>query len=120
MGTWGTEPWQNDDALDWFYQMFSDLPIDRIRDAFKYYDSYGRIRGACYVLQQLGPHLWPTSHQTELLELLDMGIEWLNKVLNPPDSSWDYLELWGHDQEVLDSLQEQLEALTEIRKLKRP
>lgn len=100
--------------------MFNDLPIDRIRDAFEYYDAYGRIRGACYVLQQLGPHLWPTSRQVELIEFLDLGIGWLKKVLDPPDSSWDYLELWNHDEGVVASLQKQLDALTEIRASRSP
>jgi hypothetical protein len=112
MGTWGVEPWGNDDAADWFGDFFRDLDIDALRDVFKYYDSWGEIRAACYVLQSLGHiHIWPANQHEALDELLNLGIEHLEKMLNPPHSGWDYLALWGNDPEVIASLQQQLDEL---------
>ncbi len=112
MGAWGVEPWDNDAAADWFGDMFADLKIEMIREAFKYYDAYGEIRAACYVLQALGHvYVWPHVHFDALKELLDRGIELLTNMLNPPGPEWDFLELWDHDAEVIASVQKQLDEL---------
>jgi hypothetical protein len=116
VGVWSVQPWGNDEAADWFASFFRDLDIDALRAAFKYYDAWGEIRAACYVLQSLGyGSVWPTDRLEDLKELLDLGIAHLEKMLNPPDQSWDYLELWGHDPEVIAALQQQLSELQERR-----
>jgi hypothetical protein len=112
MGAWGVQPWDNDKAADWFADFFGDLDIGALRAAFKYYDDWEKIRAACYVLQALGRvYVWPAEHHDDLKELLEKGIDHLDKMLHPPDKDWDFLELWGNNPEVIASVQQQLDEL---------
>jgi hypothetical protein len=116
MGTWGVEPWEDDEAADWFADMFQDLKVENIQAALQFDDNFAEIRAACYVLQTLGRvYIWPVEHLDELKVLLDTGIELLTNILNPPDQAWDYLELWDNDPEIITSVQQQLAELKERR-----
>jgi hypothetical protein len=124
MGTWGTGATQSDAAFDLFGDFFGDLfgaeKIQVLRDAFRYYDDYGKIRAACHILQILGGGLfWPRKHEAALKELLDLGIKRLRDMIHPPPGKdIDFLELWAaHREEVTASVQEQIDDLTEKRKL---
>ncbi|MFO0884059.1 MAG: DUF4259 domain-containing protein [Pirellulales bacterium] len=35
MGTWGDEPWDNDDAADWFADLISDKFVKQIDSALR-------------------------------------------------------------------------------------
>ena len=62
MGTWGLGPWDSDDAADWCASAFQGMDIDAaMDDAFRYYDCWGKIRTACYLLRVLGvsAYVWP-------------------------------------------------------------
>ncbi len=112
MGAWGVQPWENDHAADWNAGFFADLDIGALWAAFKNYDAWDEIRAACYVLQTLGRvYVWPAEHLDALKALLEKGIEHLDKMLHPPDTSWDYLEMWGNSPEVVASVQQQLDEL---------
>ncbi len=55
MGAWGTSPWDNDDAADWFTDFFDGVDVDaRIAAAFDDEDEHEQIRAACYMLNVLG------------------------------------------------------------------
>lgn len=109
MGAWGVEPWANDSAADWFHDFFANLNVDAMRNVFKHYDAWDEIRAACYVLQSLGRvYVWPAERLEDLKELLDMGINHLDKMLRPPSPDWDFLELWGETPEVIAAVNQQL------------
>lgn len=63
MGTWGTKPWENDSAADWFGKVMDQSKLaDRVRtellmDAEKYPEI---IRAAAHIVEQLGHvYIWP-------------------------------------------------------------
>src|ERR1041385_8672519 len=103
MGAWGTEPWDNDGAADWFAAFFEGIDVPaRLRNAFRYYDTYDEIRAASYILEHIGRiYVWPGTGD-ELRELLDTAIELLTAMIDPDaqDEDIDFLELWDSDPEV--------------------
>ena len=111
MGAWGTSPWDSDDAADWFSDFFEGIDVDaRIEAALEDDDEYGQIRAACYMLTVLGrTYIWPGDLEA-LDELLERGIQLLTSMLEPES---EFRELWEDDEEVLESVANELAGLKE-------
>ena len=112
MGAWGTKPWDNDGAADWFADFFEGLkPTEKIKAAFKYDDDYDRLRAACFILGSIGRvYVWPDDLD-ELKRLLEQGISLLSELIDTENDENDFLELWDSDPEVIQSVQQQIEEL---------
>ena len=115
MGAWGTKPWDNDDAADWFSSAFEGIDIDsKISGALKYtYDNYDEVRAAAYLLDVLGSsYIWPgdldayKGHVKRALEILKAMID-----ESSDDEDMDFLELWDNDPEVIQEVKEQIDNL---------
>ena len=63
MGCWGPRPYENDDAADWFRDLWADFPVPEKIDQTLDLDvatSHAHIRAAIHVLLQLGDtYQWP-------------------------------------------------------------
>jgi hypothetical protein len=82
MGTWGTQPWENDAAADWFSELFAETRLDDFILSTLRLDATNNgdeIRAAAFVLTRLAEvHIWPltsldtclTLAERRLLELL--------------------------------------------------
>ena len=117
MGTWGLGPWDSDDAADWCASAFQGMDIDAaMDDAFRYYDCWGKIRTACYLLRVLGvsAYVWP-GDLDRLDEHIDKGLELLRGMAEP---GGEYLELWGEGghPEIEARLAEEIAALEAIKR----
>lgn len=112
MGAWGTAPWDNDAAADWFSGFFEGVDVDaRIAAALETDDDYDQIRAACYLLQVLGrSYVWP-GDLTALGQHLRRGIDLLGRMLDPDDDDMDFLELWDGNPEVVAAVQDQVAEL---------
>lgn len=91
MGTWGTAAWDNDDAADWFADLFAATKLAaRVEKTLKKKDveEYaGQIRAAAYVLLALGRvYVWPTD---DLDRHLRLAVEKLEAILRLPDYEGD-------------------------------
>jgi len=87
MGAWGNAPWDNDDAADWFGELFDSTKLaKRVEKALKKKDveEYaGQIRAAAYVLVCLGRvYIWPTD---DLDGHLRLAIRKLEEISQLPD-----------------------------------
>lgn len=113
MGTWGTSPWDSDDAADWFSEFFDGVDVDaRIASALEYDDDYGQIRAACYMLTMIGrTYVWPGDLEN-LEMLLDLGIQRLQDML---DEDSEFRELWEDDEEVIEAVTNELASLKDRR-----
>uniref|UniRef100_UPI003A85D559 hypothetical protein n=1 Tax=Leucobacter sp. BZR 635 TaxID=3378705 RepID=UPI003A85D559 len=109
MGAWGSAPWHNDAAADWFGDVFAGIDIDaHITDAFQYDDDYDRVRAACYLLAVLGHSaVWPGELE-QLDDHLERGIELLNDMVEPGS---DFRELWEDDSEVVLAVRPEIAEL---------
>ena len=116
MGGWGSRPWQNDEAADWFHEFWKPRDIAFLINEINNFDEkqerYDSFRAASYVLQAFGsPYMWPAQHREILKELLDKSIDVLEKMINPPSDDWGFLDMWGNNQEVIDSVRDQINQL---------
>ncbi len=72
MGSWGTEPWQNDPAQDWFEEMFSLTGLaGHIEESLSrtVEDYADEIRAAAFVVVALGKEAWPAEAYTRCATL---------------------------------------------------
>lgn len=116
MGDWNVQPWANDEAADWFHSFWENhdfaVLIDEINDFDPNEERYDSVRAASYLLQTLGiAYVWPSAHQEALKPLLVKAISILSNMINPPDESWGFLDMWGHSPSVIESVRMQIEAL---------
>ena len=57
MGDWGAEPWESDEAADWFHRFWKcgfSILVDEIRNFDPRLEGYDSVRAAAYLLQTLG------------------------------------------------------------------
>jgi hypothetical protein len=91
MGAWGTSAWDNDDAADWFADLFAATKLaSRVEKTLKKKDleEYaGQIRAAAYLLVALGRvYIWPVE---DLDRHLRLAIEKLEAIRSLPDYEGD-------------------------------
>ncbi len=115
MGAWGTEPWDNDSAADWFSDAFEGIDIDaKIEKALKYfYDNYDEVRAAAYLLDVLGvSYIWP-GDLDKYDGFVNSALEILRAMIdeNSDDKQMDFLGLWDNDPEVIESVKKQIKNL---------
>jgi len=130
MGTWSTDPFGNDTAVDWVYaleetddlaliaetiQTVVDIGTDYLEspeadEAIAAIDTLARLKGNFYVRNSYTESLdlWVESHQlTPPPELLNLAIAALERILTEPS---ELLELW-QDSEYFDDWQKQIQDL---------
>jgi hypothetical protein len=91
MGAWGSAAWDNDDAADWFGDLFAATKLAaRVEKTLKKKDveEYaGQIRAAAYLLVALGRvYVWPID---DLDRHLRLAIEKLEAIHQLPDYEGD-------------------------------
>lgn len=116
MSAWNYNPWDNDNASDWFQQFWKQKDFTVLINEIKQFDpkepGYDTFRAACYLLQTLGnPYVWPTEHLDELKPLVGYAIEILTKMINPPSKEWYFLDIWEGSEEIIKAVQVQIDAL---------
>lgn len=85
MGAWGTAPWDNDAAADWFGDLFAATKLAaRVEKTLKKKDieEYaGEIRAAAYVLVALGRvYVWPVDDLDRHLRLAIEKLEAISRL----------------------------------------
>jgi hypothetical protein len=116
MGDWSFKPWGNDEATDWFQRLWKGKDFTQVVDEIEQFDpraeKYDQLRAAAYLLETLGnPYMWPSSQQGKLKPLLVKAIAILEKMVDPPDASWGFLDMWGNHPKVVESVREQIASL---------
>ncbi|EEE2004589.1 hypothetical protein CI266_005038 [Salmonella enterica subsp. enterica serovar Kotte] len=119
MGYWSIDPWGNDVAADWFHRFWGgadqsdfDFLIHEIIDFDPSKERYDSVRAACYVLQVIGiVYVWPVNHLDMLKELINRAIIILSNMINPPDDTWFFLDDCDNDEDVINSVNEQIRIL---------
>ncbi len=109
MGAWGHEPWDSDDAADWFSELISAKFVKQIDTALRKdpEDEFETIRAACYVLNVMGHiYIWPAA---KLEPQLQQAIKSLRKVLE--SGVLEDVKLSGKVRKELKSLEQRLLAI---------
>jgi hypothetical protein len=116
MGDWGLRPWENDEAADWFHIFWKKSDISVLVHEINNFDEkqerYESFRAASYILQTFGnPYMWPEQRKAILKDLPDKSIDVLEKMINPPNYDWGFLDMWGNRQKIIDSVRDQINQL---------
>jgi hypothetical protein len=119
MGAWGIQPWEDDQAADWFHRFFKGVNANaRIRSAFRDRNNLPLIRAACFLLGTLGrPYVWPGDRK-ELRQLLEQGEALLTRMARPSAEDRqdnDFLEYWDDDPDFLKAVRAQAAELRKRR-----
>jgi len=84
MGAWDILPWDNDQAVEWFDDLFDHTKLaEHVEDALKLdpEDSHEQIRAAASVLLFLGrPYIWPIHDLDRHLTLAAERLEQVARV----------------------------------------
>jgi Domain of unknown function (DUF4259) len=102
MGAWGPEPWDNDDAADWFGDLFETVPIvDKVLEGLS--DESGSVNVAaiwmCVVLCRV--YVWDIDRMDETLEA---AINAADRILAGEDEE-RLLELWDNEPSQIARIQ---------------
>ena len=108
MGAWGVEPWDNDDAADFFGDLWDDTPIvDRVLAGLASGGS-SVVVGAAWLLVSIGRvYVWPVERLDESLE---SAVAALDVILVGEDED-EYLLAWQHEPTVLARVREYRDEL---------
>lgn len=107
MGAWGSNPWDDDQAADWFGELFEETRLaEHVEKALKIRDveEYApEIRAAAYVLSALGHnYVWPVEDRERHLRLAIAKLKAIRKLP-------DYEGMAEIDEEIA-ALRSRLEA----------
>lgn len=112
MGMWGYAAWDNDDAADWFGDLFQATKLaERVEKALRRKDAeedFGVIRAAAHVLAVLGVnYVWPVERLEADLDLAIGRLEEL-KSLEEFDGDTEFQAAVDGDLNVLRARREAL------------
>jgi Domain of unknown function (DUF4259) len=93
MGAWGTEPWDNDGAADWFGDLWEGIPIaGRVLETLQAGTS-DEVVAAIWLCSELcRAYVWPIG---QLKETLSAAVAAADRILAGDDDD-DYLALWDN------------------------
>lgn len=101
MGAWGTGPYDNDTAADWFFKITEKAAPDLIAEGLES-ESYEEVRAAAWLLQQIGyNYVYP-------LGLLDEHKQLAIKKLSTIVQDKDWIGSWKEPQIVYSSIMAQI------------
>lgn len=97
MGAWGDEPWDNDNAADWFGALWDDLPIvERVQAGLQADDSWEMVAALWLCSQLCRTYVWPID---ALEETRRLAVAAADQILSGHDPD-GYLELFDDDPDV--------------------
>ena len=100
MGAWGTEPWDNDAAADWFTSFFRGIDVDSRISAALEDENADVTRAVAFLLSVLGrPYTWP-GEPSMLGDHLDRAISRMESLAVDKD----YLAQYTDPEHLLDSI----------------
>ena len=116
MGDWSAQPWDNDEAADWFHRFWRRGDMGFVIETLEGFDpkdeAYDSVRAACHVLLAFAsPYCWPEAYADRWQATLEKAVWLLSCMIDPPGDDWNFLEMWGGDPEVIASVQGQIDGL---------
>lgn len=123
MGDWSSQPWGNDEAADWFHSFWKSGDMRTAIDLVEHFDPsserYDSIRAACHVIIAFSsPYCWPEKYLDQREHVIKKSIDILENMINPPNDSWSFLEIWERNIDVVESVKQQIYQLKNVLYLK--
>lgn len=115
MGVWGTQPWENDTAADWFIDFGKSIDIKLIEKTLNMFNkdirsTYHQTRAVAHILECIAEnYVWPGKYE-DLFQILEKALDNLNVILNDQE----FINSWLHQEDrvqIIESLNSQIETL---------
>ena len=116
MGDWGYKAYDNDEAADWFSRFWESKNFDLIENTLINFnpenENYDEIRAAAHILVCFGsPYACPYDFLDKLKPTIKEIIAILEKMIDPPDDNWVFLEIWDYSPSIIDEVKIQISEL---------
>ena len=121
MGAWGYKFYENDEAADWLHQFWDTKSFELLVKEVEQFDpsneNYDTIRVIAHILICFGsPYTCPEDFLDQRSIIIKRVLTILENMINPPNSDWDFLDIWDNDPEIISEVENQI---IEIKKLYR-
>ena len=121
MGAWGYKFYENDEAADWLHQFWDTKSFDLLVKEVEQFDprneNYDTIRVIAHILICFGsPYTCPEDFLDQRSIIIKRVLTILENMINPPNSDWEFLDIWDNDPEIISEVENQI---IELKKLYR-
>ena len=119
MGAWGYKFYENDEAADWLHQFWDTKSFDLLVKEVEQFDprneNYDTIRVIAHILICFGsPYTCPGDFLDQRSIIAKRVLTILENMINPPNSDWDFLDIWDNDPEIISEVENQIIELKKI------
>ena len=121
MGAWGYKFYENDEAADWLHQFWDTKSFELLVKEVEQFDpsneNYDTIRVIAHILICFGsPYTCPEDFLDQRSIIIKRVLTILENMINPPNSDWEFLDIWDNDPEIISEVEKQI---IELKKLYR-
>ena len=119
MGAWGYKFYENDEAADWLHQFWDTKSFELLVKEVEQFDprneNYDTIRVIAHILICFGsPYTCPEDFLDQRSIIIKRVLTILENMINPPNSDWDFLDIWDNDPEIISEVEKQIIELKKI------
>ncbi len=121
MGAWGYKFYENDEAADWLHQFWDTKSFELLVKEVEQFDprneNYDTIRVIAHILICFGsPYTCPEDFLDQRSIIIKRVLTILENMINPPNSDWEFLDIWDNDPTIISEVENQI---IELKKLYR-
>ena len=119
MGVWGYKFYENDEAADWLHKFWNTKSFDLLVKEVEQFDpsneNYDTIRVIAHILICFGsPYTCPEDFLDQRSIIAKRVLTILENMINPPNSDWEFLDIWDNDPEIISEVENQIIELKKI------
>lgn len=113
MGAWGYKFYENDEAADWLHQFWDTKSFDLLVKEVERFDprneNYDTIRVIAHILICFGsPYTCPEDFLDQRSIIIKRVLTILENMINPPNSDWEFLDIWDNDPKIISEVENQI------------
>jgi len=119
MGAWGYKFYENDEAADWLHQFWDTKSFELLVKEVEQFDpsneNYDTIRVIAHILICFGsPYTCPEDFLDQRSIIIKRVLTILENMINPPNSDWEFLDIWDNDPIIISEVENQIIELKKI------
>ena len=113
MGAWGYKFYENDEAADWLHKFWNTKSFDLLVKEVEQFDprneNYDTIRAIAHILICFGsPYTCPEDFLDQRSIIIKRVLTILENMINPPNSDWEFLDIWDNDPTIISEVENQI------------
>ena len=111
--------YENDEAADWLHQFWNTKSFDLLVKEVEQFDprneKYDTIRVIAHILICFSsPYTCPGDFLDQRSIIIKRVLTILENMINPPNSDWEFLDIWDNDPTIISEVEKQIIELKKI------